>query len=170
VHHSMMKAYSVDLREKIIAAVERGMSKAQAARTFGSSRRYTSVKRYVKLAEEGRPLSPGKAPGKKAKLDESAMKLLEEDMHARPAVIYEKRADLLCELLGVRVSKSTICRMVRRLGYTRKKDCEYCDHGVRDVLPVRSDPKKRGLRAFPLIRRPIKRASRRHRSESHVTS
>ena len=98
------------------------------------------------------------------------MKLLEEDMHARPAVIYENRADLLCELLGVRVSKSTICRMVRRLGYTRKKDCEYCDHGVRDVLPVRSDPKKRGLRAFPLIRRPIGRASRRHRSESHVTS
>jgi hypothetical protein len=34
----------------------------------------------------------------------------------------EKRAELLCELLGVRVSKSTICRMVGRLGYTRKKD------------------------------------------------
>ena len=117
----MMKAYSVDFREKIIAAVERGMSKAQAARTFGVVGA-TSVKRYVKLAEEGKPLRPGKAPGKKAKLDESAMKLLEEDMHARPAVIYEKRADLLCELLGVRVSKSTICRVVRRLGYTRKKD------------------------------------------------
>jgi transposase len=144
------------------------MSKAQAARTFGVGA--TSVKRYVKLKEEGKPLTPGKAPGKKAKLDQSAMKLLEEDLHSRPAVTYEKRADLLCELLGVRVSKSTICRMVRRLGYTRKKDCEYCDHGVRDVLPVRSDPKKRGLRAFPLIRRPIGRASQRHRSESHVTS
>ena len=52
MHHSKMKAYSVDLREKIIAAVERGMSKAQAARTFGVGA--TSVKRYVKLAEEGR--------------------------------------------------------------------------------------------------------------------
>ena len=50
------------------------------------------------------------------------MKLLEEDLHARPAVTYEKRADLLNELLGVRVSKATICRTVRRLGYTRKKD------------------------------------------------
>ncbi len=49
----------------------------------------------MKLAEEGKPLRAGKAPGKKAKLDESAMKLLEEDLHARPAVIYEKRADLL---------------------------------------------------------------------------
>src|SRR5215208_1582096 len=116
-----MKAYSVDLREKIVAAVVgHGMSKAQAARTFGVGA--TSVKRYVKLAEEGKPLTPGKAPGKKGKLDGSAMKLLKEDLHSRPAVTYEKRVDLLCELLGLRVSKSTICQMVRRLGYTRKKD------------------------------------------------
>jgi len=115
-----MRAYSLDLREKIVAAVRHGMSKAQAARTFGVGA--TSVKRYVKLKEKGKPLTPGKAPGKKAKLDQSAMKLLEEDLHSRPAVTYAKRADLLNELLGVRVSKSTICRMVGRLGYTRKKD------------------------------------------------
>ncbi len=120
VHHPVMKAYSLDLREKIVAAVGCGMSKAQAARTFGVGA--TSVKRYVKLAEEGKPLTPGKAPGKKGKLDGSALKLLEEDLHSRPAATYENRADLLCELLRVRVSRSTICRMVRRLGYTRKKD------------------------------------------------
>ncbi len=120
MHHPVMKAYSVDLREKIVAAVGRGMSKAQAARTFGVGA--TSVKRYVKLAEEGKPFTPGKAPGKKGKLDGNARRLLEEDLHSRPAVTYEKRADLLCELQGLRVSKSTICRMVRRLGYTRKKD------------------------------------------------
>jgi transposase len=115
-----MKAYSVDLREKIVAAVGRGMSKAQTARTFGVGA--TSVKRYVKLQEEGKPLTPGKAPGKKGKLDGKAIKLLKEDLHARPALTYEERADLLCGLLGVRVSKATICRTVRRLGYTRKKD------------------------------------------------
>jgi transposase len=120
VHHLKMKAYSIDLREKIVAAVGRGMSKAQAARIFGVGA--TSVKRYVKLAEGGKPLSPGKAPGKKGKLAGSGMKLLEEDLRTRPAASYEKRADLLCELLGVRVSKSTICRAIRRLGYTRKKD------------------------------------------------
>ena len=120
VHHSKMKAYSVDLREKIIAAVGHGMSKAQAARTFGVGA--TSVKRYVKLAEQGKPLSPGKAPGRKGKLNESGMKLLEEDLHARPAVTYKQRADLLHQLLGVMVSKATICRVVKRLGYTQKKD------------------------------------------------
>jgi transposase len=121
VHHPVMRAYSIDLREKIIAAVGGGMSKAQAARTFGVGA--TSVKRYVKLKEEGKPLTPGKAPGNKGKLDGRAVKLLEEDLRSRPAVTYERRADLLCDLLRVRVSKkSTICRTVRRLGYTRKKD------------------------------------------------
>jgi transposase len=121
VHHQSMKAYSVDLREKIVAAVlERGMSKEEAARTFGVGA--TSVKRYVTLQEEGKPLSPGKAPGKKSKLGQSGMKLLEDDLHARPTVNYEQRAHYLFKLLGERVSTSTICRMIRRLGYTRKKD------------------------------------------------
>src|ERR687894_735305 len=119
-HHSKMKAYSVDLREKIVAAVGHGMSKAQTARTFGVVGA-TSVKRYVKLAEEGKSLSPGKAPGRKGKLSGSGMKLWEEDLHTRLAVTYENRADLLCQLLGVRVSKEAIYRMIERLGYTRKK-------------------------------------------------
>jgi transposase len=46
-----MRAYSVDLREKIIDAVlRRGIFKEEAARTFGMDA--SSVKRYVKKAEE----------------------------------------------------------------------------------------------------------------------
>jgi transposase len=119
-----MRAYSVDLRERIVAAVRGGMSKAQAARTFGVAA--TSVKRYVSLAEQGRSLDPGKAPGKQSKLGHSGMRLLEEDLHERPAVTYENRAQWLYQLLGVEVRKATICRTIRRMGgatgYTRKKD------------------------------------------------
>jgi len=143
------------------------MAKAQAARAFGVG--ISSVKRYVNLAQEGESLVPKKPPGKERKLDQGATRLLEKDLHRRPEATYLQRAKLLFELLGVQVSKATLCRAVKRLGNTRKKDCEYCDHGVRDVLPVWSDPKKRGLRPFLLIRRPIGRASQRHRSESHVT-
>jgi hypothetical protein len=63
---------------------------AQAARTFGVGA--TSVKRYVNLAEQGRSLEPGKAPGKQSKLGESGMRLLEEDLHERPTATYENRA------------------------------------------------------------------------------
>lgn|SRR3954447_13528553 len=119
LHHPAMKAYSLDLREKIVVAVRRGMSKAHAARTFGVGA--TSVKRYVSLAERGRSLEPGTALGKRSKLGESGMRLLEEDLHERPTVTYENRARLLHRLLGIEVSKATICRAIRRLGYTRKK-------------------------------------------------
>ena len=53
---------------------------------------------------------------------ESGMRLLEEDLHERPTVTHENRARLLHRLLGIEVSKATICRAIRRLGYTRKKD------------------------------------------------
>ena len=43
-----MKAYSEDLRERIVEAVERGMGKSEVARTFGMS--LSSVKRYVGMA------------------------------------------------------------------------------------------------------------------------
>lgn len=120
LHHPAMKAYSLDLREKIVLAVRRGMSKAHAARTFGVGA--TSVKRYVSLADQGRSLEPGTAPGKRSKLGESGMmRLLEEDLHERPTLTYENRARLLHRLLGIEVSKATICRAIRRLGYTRKK-------------------------------------------------
>jgi transposase-like protein len=61
-HHGDMNAYSEDLREKIIEALRRGMGKSEAARTFSVS--LPSVKRYAKLAEEGRPLAPKKRPGR----------------------------------------------------------------------------------------------------------
>ena len=119
-HHTLMRAYSVDLRGKIVDAVlGRGMSKEEAARTFGVG--ISSVKRYVQKAQRGESLAPGVAPGKERKLDESGAKLLEEDLHAPPAVSYEERAEFLRKLLGVKVSKSTICRMIKRMGYTRKR-------------------------------------------------
>ena len=76
------------------------MSKAQAARTFGVGA--TSVKRYVNLAQQGRSLEPGKAPGKRNKLGQSGMRLLEEDLRERPSVTYGDRARLLHRLVGLR--------------------------------------------------------------------
>jgi transposase len=70
VHHPTLQAYSVHFRDKIVATIlQRGMSKEEAARTFGVGA--TSVKRYVKLQEERKPLTPGK----KGKLGHSGMKL-----------------------------------------------------------------------------------------------
>ena len=95
------------------------MSKAQVARTFGMGA--TSGKRCAKLTEEGKPLTLHKAPGKQSKLGESGMRPLEENLRARPRVSYRPRGEYLFKLLGVKVREPTICRAIKRRGYTRKK-------------------------------------------------
>jgi transposase len=115
-----MNAYSEDLRKKIIEALRRGTSKSEAARTFGVSR--SSVKRYAKLVEEGRSLAPKKRPGSKPKMDERARRLLEADLEERPAATLSERREFLRRVADLSVSESTVSRMLRRLGWSRKKD------------------------------------------------
>jgi transposase len=115
-----MNPYSEDLRKKIIEALRRGATKSEAARTFGVSR--SSVKRYAKLAEEGRSLAPKKRPGSKPKMDEGARRLLEADLEERPAATLSERRAFLRRVAGISVSESTVSRMLRRLGWSRKKD------------------------------------------------
>ena len=114
-----MNAYSEDLREKIIETLGRGMGKSEAARTFSVSR--SSVKRYAKLAEEGRPLAPKKRPGSKPKLEERSSKLLEEDIKERPFITLQKRCEYLRMIASLEVSRSTVCRAIKRMNSTRKK-------------------------------------------------
>ena len=115
-----MNAYSEDLRKKIVEAVERGMPKIEAAKTFGVG--ISSVKRYVAVARAGRSLAPKKRPGSKPKLDETARRLLEADLQEHPAATLPQRREFLKRVAGVRVSDSTVSRMLKRMGWTRKKD------------------------------------------------
>jgi transposase len=63
-----MRAYSEDLRKKIVTAIEeRRMPKAQAARLFDVS--LSSIKRYARAAPRGEPLTPKKSPGQPRKAD-----------------------------------------------------------------------------------------------------
>jgi transposase len=113
-----MKAYSEDLRTKILEAVDRGMPKSEAAKTFGVSR--SSVKRYAAARREGRPLAPRKHPGSKPKLDQRARKILEADVEERPAITLKERCRFLKEMVGVSVSESTLSRFLRKMGFSPK--------------------------------------------------
>ena len=117
-----MRAYSVDLREKIVASVKKGVPKSETARRFGVDR--ATVKRYCRQLDERGTLEPRKAPGKAPKLDEKAMKLLLEDLEGRPWATHAQRAQFLFAVLGVGVSEATVCRAVGRLSRSRKKDPE----------------------------------------------
>ena len=77
-----MKPYSVDLRTRIVRALqEEGTAKSAAARLFGVS--LSSVKRYARIASRGESLKPRKGGGRPSKTDETTQKLLEEDVKER---------------------------------------------------------------------------------------
>jgi transposase len=116
-----MKAYSEDLRRKVVEAVQqRGMGKSEAARTFGVS--LSSVKRYVGKARQGSSLSPRKHPaGPRPKIDEQAERLLEADVENRPAVTLRERCRFLEGMAGISVSESTLSRLLRRMGFSPKE-------------------------------------------------
>jgi transposase len=113
-----MRAYSEDLRKKIVAAIERGMSKAQAARTFDVS--LSSVKRYSRMASQGGTLKPRKSPGRPRIVAEKAQALLKEDVKERPAATISQRRRFLEHITATTLSDSTVRRLMKRLGFTQK--------------------------------------------------
>jgi transposase len=117
-----MSGYSEDLRWRIVSAVEGGMSKAQAARTFSVS--LSSVKRYADKAHRGESLAPKRRTGAAPKLDEKAVKLLKEDLKERSFATLQERCDYVGLMTGLWVSRSTVCRAIARIGPTRKKGGE----------------------------------------------
>jgi|SRR5215218_439967 len=115
-----MKAYSVDLRTKIVESVRWGVSKSETARRFGVNR--STVKRCLKQLDEEGSVIPKTAPGCPPKLDGSAMRLLEEDIETRPWATHGQWSEFLFAACGVEVSEATVCRAIkRRLGNSRKK-------------------------------------------------
>jgi transposase len=129
-----MNGYSEDLRRRVVSAVEGGMSKSQAARTFSVS--LSSVKRYVNKAQRGESLTPKKSPGSAPKLDEKARKLLEDDLQERPFASLRDRCEYIELITGLSVSRSTMCRAIARIGTTRKKG----DESPRSVTSSRGQP------------------------------
>jgi transposase len=113
-----MKPYSEDLRKKIVSAVERGMPKTEAARTFGVS--LSSVKRYARLVDREEPLAPRKGGGRPPKTNAAIERLLEEDVARRPYASAYERAAFVRAASGVGLSASTIRRLLRRLGFSQK--------------------------------------------------
>ena len=120
VDHAKMKAYSEDLRQKVVEAVhQRGTSKSEAARLFGIS--LSSVKRYTRLASQGEPLTPRKGGGRPPVADEATRKLLEEDIRQRPSATIRERRRFLERFGGKSLSEITVRRLLKRMGYSQKK-------------------------------------------------
>ena len=116
---SMSRAYSEDLRQRIVGAVASGQTHAAAAARFAVST--GSVKRYAARARAGESLAAKRHPGKvrtiPPALHEQLVTMFEADPDATLAA-YCRRWE---HQTGVRVSAATMQRAQRRVGWTRKK-------------------------------------------------
>ena len=116
-----MKAYSEDLRRNIVDAVSRGASKSETAGLFGVS--LSSVKRFTRMEREGDSLAPKKPPGRRPpKGTDATRRVLLADLAERPAPSAPERRRYLERMTGESMSDSTVRRLVKRLGHSRKKD------------------------------------------------
>jgi transposase len=116
-----MRAYSVDLRERVVAAVRgQGFSQVQAAKVFGLGR--ASVGRFVRTSQAGRSLVPLKSRGRPrtVRLPEH-VEALREHLESEPDMELAERSEHLEKQEGIFLSVSTLWRELRDLGWTRKK-------------------------------------------------
>ena len=115
-----IKPYSEDLRRRIVRVVEGGTSKSAAARLFGVS--LSSVKRYLRIVQRGVSLAPKKGGGRPPKIDQTTENLLREDVKERPAATVSERRRYLEHTTGKGLSDSSVKRLLRRLGFSRKNE------------------------------------------------
>ncbi len=116
-----MRAYSIDLRKRVVAAVESGESQVRVATTFSVS--LASVKRWVgrRRRDAGDELDSRKSPGRPAKVRPEQHRALREQLESNPAATLWEHVRLWQDTQGVALSIFAMSRAIKRLGWTRKK-------------------------------------------------
>ena len=115
----MPRAYSGDLRERVLAAYEAGDgSQAAVARRFRVGERTLSG--WLKAAREEGRRAPRPRRGGRPPIG-GEREVLAALVAERNDATLAEYADLLAERAGVRRSPSALCRALRALGLVRKK-------------------------------------------------
>jgi len=116
-----MRAYSMDLRERVLAAVDRGTPRKEIVRTLGVSE--PTIRRYLRLRKETGSVAPKPPPKRAFSIGQSVQqrRALWEQLAEHDDATLEEHCRLWERKQGVKVSISTMSRAIRRLGWTLKK-------------------------------------------------
>jgi transposase len=113
-----MKAYSLDLRERVVRAVQSGRSREEVAASYEIS--LPTLRRWLILEAKG-DLSPKPNHKKQPRLTPEEEPLLKAQVEAHPDAILDDHVILWEQSQGWIMSRATMARTLIRLGYTRKK-------------------------------------------------
>lgn len=114
-----MKAYSQDLRQRVLRAADAGQTQAEIATTFTVS--VATIKRYLKQRRETGHVQPKAIPGRPAKKGAVLQAHLRVQLEAHPDATREEHCRLFQAEHGLQVSTASISRARAALGWTRKK-------------------------------------------------
>ena len=114
-----MKQYSVDLRERLLGAIDAGLSQAEAARLFGVGT--STITRWQQQRARTGVVGPKPRPGRQPAIGPAqADALAAQVAHAQDATLADHCATW-AQTQGTTVSVATMSRAIRRLGITVKK-------------------------------------------------
>lgn len=115
-----MQPYSVDLRERVLAALDRGMARTEVVTTFQVS--LASLKRWLAARRATGAVTPRPPTGGPARAITPAH---DADLHAQvlatPDATVAEHAARWNATHGMSLSQWTVGRAIRRLGLPRKK-------------------------------------------------
>lgn len=114
-----MKAYSLDLRTRVLAAIDGGMERAEAVRTFQVS--LGSIKRWLRLRQISGSLAPRPRKGKTASISAVQLATLRFQLEEFPDATLAEHAARWNADHATTLSPWTLGRAIRRLGWSRKK-------------------------------------------------
>lgn len=125
-----MRAYSIDLRQKILQACERRLGSQRAlANLFGVSLSF--VEKLVRRHRTTRDIAPKPhAGGQRPSLDTAAHTLVQQLVHANADMTLEELCARVADARGIHVSVATMCRVLQRLGLPRKKSHSTPAHAI----------------------------------------
>jgi transposase len=114
-----MRAYSTDLKERLVRAVADGQPMREAARRFGVA--VTTVKRAVVQQRETGSLERKPIPGCPRRIGKDQEASLRARLEAAPDATVLEHCAWWAEQHGQQLSETTMWRAIRRLGWTHKK-------------------------------------------------
>lgn len=116
---SGMQAYSTDLRERVLAAHERGLSRRELIALFQVSQ--GSITRWLRQQRVSGDLTPRTPPGRARSIPTEQEAALRLQLEAAPDASLAAHAAQWAADYGTSGSTWTFARAMRRIGFSRKK-------------------------------------------------
>lgn len=115
----MARAYSRDLRERLLQAVASGLPVVEIARLMDVSER--TIRRYKATAAAGASLEPGTSPGGPRKIPREQEGAMRAQVAAHPDATLAEHCAHWAAAGHAEVSTATMSRTLARLGLPVKK-------------------------------------------------